>query len=513
MVGGRRRLAETLLLLRWVLPALIVCVVALQQVIQLVYIDNLGPSIRFFSNMLFYGVTGPLVVWWTLTMIARDLVQRERHDEEAHQRDQSFASIIKGSTDAILILDSNGIVLSWSRGAEQMFGYTRDEIVGKHFGILVPEDLKAQGEIERLARMILENAYIRNYETERITKDGRRLNVDLTRTLLTDSEGRVIGFTAIVRDITDRKRAEMEIRQLNKELEQRVAQRTQELQQATEELRRRNAELERANRELKELDRLKSDFISMVSHDLRAPLTNINGALELMNADCMGGPDTPCRAMLSIVTDQAALLTRFVQGVLNVSRIEAVVLSFRFTPVDMWSLIAKVVSDFASRNLPHRLMVIGDPPPAPAWGDRDRLEEILVNLVDNAVKYSPHGGDITIAARHVSDLSIVKKDGPLPAGPFIVVSVSDQGVGIAATEQERIFERFYRVDREDKREVYGHGLGLYIARRLVEAHGGCIWVESSPGKGSRFSFAIPVAHLNSSKARKPATATRGYVDE
>jgi signal transduction histidine kinase len=128
--------------------------------------------------------------------------------------------------------------------------------------------------------------------------------------------------------------------------------------------------------------------------------------------------------------------------------------------------------------------------------DRDRLEEILTNLVDNAVKYSPDGGDIAIEARLLTDLSSVKQDVPPGSGPFIVVSVADQGVGISKEEQKHIFERFYRVDRHDNRVVYGHGLGLYIARKLVEAHGGSIWVESAEGKGARFSFAVPVAATN-----------------
>lgn len=491
MLGDRRRLADSLLVIRWALPILIFIFVVVQQIAQLLLIEPLGPAVRLITDILIYGVSGPLIVWATLTLIARELAYRGRIDEEARARDQYLANIIRESADAILSLDMDGIIRSWSRGAEQMFGYSSDEIIGQHFAILVPDDRKALGEIERLAGMVDDEGFVRNYETERVTKDGRRLIVDLTRTLMTDRDGRLIGYSAIVRDITARKRAEMEIRELNKDLEQRVAQRTQELEQAYQEISRRNTDLERANRELKELDRLKSDFISMVSHELRAPLTNMNGALELMDVQCTGGAGTPCRNMIGIITDQAQRLTRFVQGVLNVSRIEAGVLSFQFAPVDVWSLIGKVVADFSSRSLPHRLLVTGTPPP-PAWADRARLEEILTNLVDNAVKYSPNGGDVTINVRQADDLGTAR-DGATAAGPFIVISVSDQGMGIPAAEQEHIFERFYRVDRHDSQEVYGHGLGLYIARRLIEAHGGSIWVESTPGQGSRFSFAVPVA--------------------
>lgn len=492
MLGARRGLADTLLRLRWLLPLLIFLFIAGQQIVQRSYIEPLGPALLFVSDFLIYGVFGSVVVWWALTAMARNLRRHEQADAEARRHEQYYANITRESADAILSLDTSGTIQAWSRGAEQIFGYSAAEIIGKHFSILMPDAVKSQGEIEHMARMVEEKGYIRNYETERITKDGRTVIVDITRSLITDNDGRIIGFSAILRDITDRKRNEMEIRQLNRDLEQRVAQRTRELEAAYQELRQRNTDLEKANRELQEVDRLKSDFISMVSHELRAPLTNINGALELMDAECTGETGAPLRTMLGIVSDQAMRLTNFVQGVLNVSRIEAGALSLQFAPVDMLSLINKVVSDFSSRSLPHRLRIAGEPLP-PVSGDKSRLEEILTNLVDNAVKYSPNGGDVLIEARQVADLAECGRKATAQSGPLVVVSVSDQGVGIPHDEQERIFDRFYRVDIQDSREIYGHGLGLYIARRLTEAHGGCIWVESTPGEGSRFSFAIPVA--------------------
>lgn len=505
MLGGRRRLADTLLAARWFLPGIIFVFVAVQQVIQIHYPDLYRPATILWTNLLIYGISGSLIVWVTLTLVGRDLRERDRVEAEERKREQYFTSITKESADAILSLDTIGIIQSWSRGAEHIFGYSAEEVVGRHFGIIVPDDLKAAGEIERLAQIAAEQGLIRSYETQRLTKEGRRVVVEVSRSLITDSDGKLIGYSAILRDITERKRAEMEIRQLNKDLEARVAQRTNELEQTSQELRRRNLELEQANRELTELDVLKSDFISMVSHELRAPLTNINGALELMSVQCIGAEGDSCRTMLSIATDQAARLTRFVQGVLNVSRIDAGALALQFSAVDVGALVDKVVSDFTPRSLSHRLLVVGTPPAAAAWGDRDRLAEVLTNLVDNAVKYSPSGGDITIEAHEEDQLAFSREDGPPPAGPFIVVSVTDQGVGIPAAEQPRLFQRFYRVDRHDAREVYGHGLGLYIARRLIEAHGGYIWLESAAGKGSRFSFAVPVAKQHIADAgRGPA---------
>ncbi len=486
MLGERRKLADTLFILRWTIPGVILALVAAHQTAQFLIAGAISPALQFAANVLIYGVGGAAAAWLTLTLMARGVVERERATAEARQREQYLASITTESADAILSLDTDGAIQSWSRGAEHIFGYTSSDVVGKHFGILVPDDLKAQHEIERLGEMVAASGFIRNYETERLTKTGQRVNVDITRTLITDRDGRVVGFSAIMRDITARKRAEAESRQLNRVLEERVVQRTRELEQASQELRQRNADLERANQELQALDRLKSDFYSMVSHELRAPLTNINGALELMNALPATDGSAPSPALLHIVADQAARLTRFVQSVLNVTRIEANGLSLRLAAVDIGQLMTKVSSDFAARSVAHHIIVAGQPPLSPVWADHERIEEVLTNLVDNAIKYSPQGGAITLSAS--------AQAGQLPDGArFIVVSVSDQGIGIAPADQPHIFERFYRVDRHDSHEVYGHGLGLYITRKLIEAHGGCIWVESAPGRGSCFFFTLPAA--------------------
>lgn len=494
MPGERRRLADTLLLLRWVVPVVIITVVAIHQLVQLLAPGSLSPGVQFLANVLIYGVSGAVLSWIGITLMANDLVEHEQADAAARQREQYFTSITTESADAIISLNTDGIIQSWSRGAEQIFGYSSDEAVGHHFALLVPTDLKEKGEIELLAEMVERDGYIRNHITQRVTKDGRRVWVDITRTLITEHDGRVVGFSAIMRDITERVHGEEAIRELNRQLERRVAERTRDLEQASQQLRQRNVELEQANRELQELDRLKSDFISMVSHELRAPLTNINGALELMRGEAPDGSEESRRRLLATATDQAARLTRFVQGVLNVSRIEAGALTFQFADVAAPQLVSKVVSDYSAHCQSHRFVICDAVAPAcHVWADRDRLEEVLINLVDNAVKYSPAGGEISLGCRVVSDLSTLMPGGPTPRGSFGVISVTDQGIGVPAADSERIFDRFYRVDSQDNREVYGHGLGLYIARRLIEGHGGRIWMEGLPGGGSRFSIAVPLA--------------------
>jgi PAS domain S-box-containing protein len=478
MIWSKQRLAETIALLRWALPVLISLAVIGHQIFQTFALTHWGPLAHLISGILVYGLGGSLITWWMLTWLASNLTEKEKVEEKSREHQQYLASIIAASADAIISLDAEGVIQSWNRGAELIFGYTEEEIVGHPFSVLVPEELKEKGELELLTRSVEERGFVQNYETERIAKDGRKVIVDLTMTLLTNKEGKVLGSSAILRDITVRKKVEAEIRELNRELEARVAQRTKELESAYRELRARNEELERVNEELKELDRLKSDFVSMVSHELRAPLTNISGAIELMKGACEH-PDHTCFEMMGVVNDQTLRLNRLVQGILNVARIESKKLDLHRQPLDLPSLMKRVVRTLEAGTTIHQFRLPTADNLPPVWGDEDRVEEVLMNLVDNAIKYSPQGGLIVLKAEE--------------KGAEVVVSITDPGVGIPKKEQRKIFNKFHRVDRGDAKGTYGYGLGLYIAKKFVEAHGGRIWVESTVGQGSTFSFTLPLA--------------------
>jgi signal transduction histidine kinase len=229
-----------------------------------------------------------------------------------------------------------------------------------------------------------------------------------------------------------------------------------------------------ANEELTQLDRLKDEFVSLVSHELRAPLTNINASVELLLAE---DPPAKSRAKLEIIGQEAQRLTRLVQSVLDVSRIQAGRLELLTAPVEPAALCrAAIARQPADR--PWRLDVARGTPPVLA--DAERVPEVLGNLLDNAVKYSEPGTAVDLSVRPLGE-------------DEVLFAVADHGIGIAPDELARIFERFHRVERGDARDTYGHGLGLYIARRLVEAHGGRMWAESTPGTGSTFLFTLPVA--------------------
>lgn len=472
----RMRPIETIERLRWGLPVLIFLFVVIHQLWEAGIIEPRGPVIRFVEGVLVYGLIGPLVTWWVLTWIGHNLRQQESIEQQMRQREQYLASITTASADAIISVDNSGCIQSWNQGAERMFGWSAEEIVGQPVNSLVPPERLAQGEPTTLMQTVAEDGFVNHLETERVTRDGQRLVVEVTSHRLTDSARRMIGSATIIRDITARKRAEEQILNLNRELEQRVALRTSELQDALQQLRDRADELERANQELTALDHLKSEFVSMVSHELRAPLTNINGSVELLMSE--GGFEPSQRTMLQIIGDQTQRLTRLVQGILNVSRIEAGRLHLRQERLDLRLLIQRVAQNVRAATA--RCLDVALPAePLVAWADADRVEEVLTNLIDNAFKYSAPDTIVRLSSQ-------VGPDG-------IVIAVSDAGVGIPADQLDHIFEKFHRVEQGDNRETYGYGLGLYIARGLVEALGGRIWAESTPGEGSTFYFTLPLA--------------------
>lgn len=234
--------------------------------------------------------------------------------------------------------------------------------------------------------------------------------------------------------------------------------------------------IEAANEDLKQLDALKDEFVSLVSHELRAPLTNINASVELLLLHAEG---EGTRAKLEIIGQEASRLTRLVQGVLDVSRMEAGRLVLLTAPIDAAQICQSALVQVGDTSHPCAVEVRPGTPAVLA--DADRAAQLLGNLLSNATKYSPPGSRVDVVVQ------------PAPEGSMVLFSVTDHGAGFPPEEAARIFERFYRVERGDARETYGHGLGLYIARKIVEAHGGRIWAESTPGAGATFLFTLPAA--------------------
>jgi len=232
--------------------------------------------------------------------------------------------------------------------------------------------------------------------------------------------------------------------------------------------------------ELRRLERVRQDFVANVSHEFRTPLTAIQGFAETLLAGALEDPANR-RRFVEIIREHAMRLARLTEDLLKLSRIEAGQLKLEFRPVSVAQLIDSCFETAQLKAVPRQLSLSVRLPPVfpPVRGDANSLQEVLQNLLDNALQYTPAGGQIEVSA--------------LCADGHVVIAVSDTGIGIPQVEQERIFERFYRVDAARSREAGGTGLGLSIARHIVEAHGGRLGVESVVGEGSRFHFSVPVA--------------------
>lgn len=322
---------------------------------------------------------------------------------------------------------------------------------------------------------------------------------ELKATVARGVERRSIGLQLKAR-VRELETANELIRTLNAGLQERVdeataalRQRMAELAQANDEIAHLYAEAQEHVVELEKLDELKSRFLSMASHELKTPLTSISGLSQLVVRHMQrrlaaGRPDAEewereQRAhleRLEILKAQTAKLARLVDELLDVSRIESGRVEFHFAPVDVPRLVKEVANRFQVTTLSHEIVVST----ARAKGaeiveaDQDHIEQVLNNLIGNAIKYSPEGGRITVEVS------------PDEGGGGVVVSVQDRGVGIPPHQLEAVFDLFHRAQEPGSR-ASGMGLGLYISKEIVQRHGGRIWAESAPGRGSTFYVALP----------------------
>lgn len=262
-----------------------------------------------------------------------------------------------------------------------------------------------------------------------------------------------------------------------------------------EELRRKNYELEQQNRSIQEANRLKTEFVSMVSHELRTPLTSIQGYVDVLLEGETGKLGDEQQECLAIVRANAQRLLGLINDLLDISRIEAGRIELQRTALDLAPVICGVATSL--RPLIQgkgQQLTLDLPDTLPAvWGDRNRVTQVLTNLVSNAHKYTPAGGHITVAAR--------------PDDGFVRVDVQDTGIGLSSEEQAQLFTKFFRGRNRTGQAAGGTGLGLVITRALVELHGGQITVSSAPGRGSTFSFSLPATQaIPEATTREPAAA-------
>ncbi len=463
-------LKQRVMTLRWVIPLAFLGLVLVYQLGFARWVhDNISDSLHFGIEILFFGTAGPLLAFWALTLVNRWLGEKEEAEHQARANERRLASITDASADAIISLNPQGRIESWNRGAELLLGYTAVQAHSQSLADLFGGGEAAEIEAEWLLQLVRRAGFVRGHEATVYRADRRAVEVELTATYITEDGRKPLGISLILHDITNRKQREAEIRQLNASLNQQVAVRTRELAEKVD-------ELAAVNVELRKLDQTRAEFVSLVSHQIRAPLTNMRGAVERLQMSC--GVNNGCAHMFTIMDQQVSRLDRLVQDVLDANHLEAGELVLHPEPISLLPAVRRVVEQMRVRRS-DRPWHLRETPGLPlVYADRDRLLEVLANLLDNADKYAPADTAVFIEIR-ADEIEVV-------------ISVRDCGLGLPPDSLERIFDKFYRVDGSDAQAAYGYGLGLYVCRRLIEAQNGRVWAENHPQGGAVFSVALPV---------------------
>ena len=350
--------------------------------------------------------------------------------KQAEERSAKLAAIVESSDDAIISKTLESVITSWNEAAERMFGYTADEIIGETIYKLIPAD-RQQEEPQILARL-KKGERVEHFETKRRAKDGRLIDLSLTISPVKDSQGNIIGLSKIARDITEKKLDE--------------------------------------NR--------KNDFIGMVSHELKTPLTSLNAIIQVANAKLKNSDDTFLASAMEKARLQIKKMSSLINGFLNISRLESGKILIGKQNFSICQLIIESIDEITFTLSAHTIHFHSNKP-ITVNADRDKIGSVISNLLSNAVKYSPKGKLIQVSCE------IIKNE--------VWVSIKDEGMGIKASDLDKIFERYYRVETDHTQHIAGFGIGLYLSSEIISRHDGRIWAESQTGEGSTFYFTLPLS--------------------
>jgi PAS domain S-box-containing protein len=389
------------------------------------------------ESLPIHDETGAIVAWQGILMDITDRIEAE----EARAR---LAALVDSADDAIISRTLDGVITSWNHGAEQMYGYRAEEVIGKPLAFLLPEEDPGSALVpaERLSDQPM------HFEGTRWRRDGSAFAASIALSPIRDRNGMLIGISSITRDISAQKRADEELR----------------------------AALEAAQAGI----RAKSLFLAMMSHELRTPLQAVLGYADFLLNGPPGSLSPEQREDVSYIHQGAGRMVTLIEQMLDLSRMEAGRLEIASEPVELAKLVEQVRQDVGPQVTAKSLEFAIDVSPTlpPVLGDPVRLRQILLNLVGNAVKFT-EAGSVRIGAAATEQ--------------SVTVTVRDTGIGIAPEALPFIFEEFRQVDGNMTRRYGGAGLGLAIAKRLAEQMGGSISVESAPGAGSTFTLRLPAA--------------------
>lgn len=355
--------------------------------------------------------------------IARDITDKKKTENELTH----LASVVETSSDAILSTTLDNVLLSWNKGAEEMYGYTAEEIIGHNIVDFVIPQKKVE-ELEGILKRIRRGEQIQALETVRLTKDKKEIDVSATISPVTDPQGDIIGVSSIVRNISVQK----------------------------------------------EQEKLKDEFISMASHELKTPITSMKMFLDILS-NYLGEEDSNAQSYVKRIKDQTNKMRDLVNDLLDVSRIGTGKLRFTNEKFQLDEVVDDTIESIRPAAKKHTL-VFKNSDSLPVYGDKFRIYQVITNLLNNAIKYSPKGNKVIITAKAI--------DGEA------VVSVQDFGIGIAKGKEEKIFEKLYQVTDTEEKTFPGLGMGLYISKEIIDGHNGKMWVKSIKGKGSTFYFSL-----------------------
>ncbi len=391
---------------------------------------------------------------YAILEINSDLTREKILRHQLEMSEERFTLLVSAVVDyAIFMLDPEGRIATWNEGAQRIKGYQPGEIIGRHFSIFYPEEDiqrgKPQWELE-VARQ--EGRYAE--EGWRLRKDGTRFWASVTITATRNATGRLLGYVKVTRDLTERRLAE----------ERRNADRDREAAQL----------LAHAQR-MADLERAKSDFLNLASHELRGPLTAIRAYNSMIQVGLLTGDELTAAA--GVIESKVVQINLLIEQMLETARLEDDGAGLKPSRFDLKEVCVEQVATYRRLTTRHDLQVHAPDRPLMVTADRARISVVMANLIDNAVKYSPNGGKIEVTVAH--------RDG------CAMVTVKDQGVGIAPELVPQLFKRFGRLSTDDNITIPGTGLGLYLSQDIARRHGGVVELESVPGRGSEFTLKLP----------------------
>lgn len=498
--------------------------------------------------------------------------------------EEKFRSVVESARDAIILSDINGTIIEWNQSAQTIFGYEKEEVLGRPLSILMPARYRNAHQ-RGLARAKSEGTFPhsgKTVELHGLKKNGEEFPIEISFSVWKINKESF--YSGVVRDITERKQLEDQLRDSQESFEAIVNKtpggiiivnqegRVRFVNPAAETLFRKRSEelvgsmfgfpivagesteigvalkngrkgtaemrlvetqwkgepahfislfdvtavkeaektLLKANQELKKLDEMKTDFIAVASHELRTPLTSTKNAIDTLLSRKAGELHQSQERFLTMAARNINRLAMMINDLLDLTKLEAGKTEIHLSELDLMSVIQEAIVTFKSQaDLKSQTLEMDFPEDLPTvYADRNRIDQVLYNLISNALKFTPEGGSVCLSGR----LENRTPDSDLEHPRWVEISVTDTGIGLSPDEQKLVFDPFVQAEGSLGRTHKGTGLGLYIVKKLLAAQGGMISVESQAGKGSRFFFTLPVFSRQATDINALTTQVRRYME-